>query len=176
MREALRGTLLSVLFFALLIGGAPTMAGAEDDKPTFTDVVTVVEKHVPTVRKVITIGGTLPASWGVLGGASLGPAPINHEEVNEAVNKAVKKLMKAAAEKYGEHASEVCRKWHAEPPGGVSLAKAAVYVLAAAAVIYKYATSDDDEKNKIAAAAIAALASTTLLEKAMDEACKAFGH
>ena len=30
--------------------------------------------------------------------------------------------MKAAAEKYGEPASEVCQKWHAEPPGGVSLA------------------------------------------------------
>ncbi|MDE2850399.1 MAG: hypothetical protein OXP74_07260 [Acidobacteriota bacterium] len=28
MREALRGTLLSVLFFALLIGGAPTIAAA----------------------------------------------------------------------------------------------------------------------------------------------------
>lgn len=29
MRETLRGALLSVLFFALLIGGAPTMAAAE---------------------------------------------------------------------------------------------------------------------------------------------------
>ena len=28
MREALRGALLSVLFFALMIGGAPTMAAA----------------------------------------------------------------------------------------------------------------------------------------------------
>ncbi len=71
---------------------------------------------------------------------------------------------------------DVCESWHAEPPGGVSLAKTAVYVLAAAAVIYKYASSDDDEKNRIAAAALAALASATLLEKAMNEACKAFGH
>jgi hypothetical protein len=29
MREALRGALLSVLFFALMIGGAPTMAAAD---------------------------------------------------------------------------------------------------------------------------------------------------
>ena len=29
MKEALRGTLLSVLFFGLMVGGAPTMAAAE---------------------------------------------------------------------------------------------------------------------------------------------------
>jgi hypothetical protein len=33
MREALRGTLLSVLFFGLMIGGAPTMAAADDNDP-----------------------------------------------------------------------------------------------------------------------------------------------
>ena len=176
MREALRGALLSVLFFGLMIGGAPTMAAAEDDTPTFSDVITVVDKHVPAIRKVITIGGTLPGAWDVIGGSSIGPAPINNQEVSEAVNKAIKTLMEAAAREYGEYAEDVCESWHTEPPGGVSLAKTAVYVLAAAAVIYKYATSDDDEKSKIAAAALAALASTTLLEKAMNEACKAFGH
>ena len=31
MKEALRGTLLSVLFFALLMGGAPGMVAAEGD-------------------------------------------------------------------------------------------------------------------------------------------------
>jgi len=36
MREALRGALLSVLFFALLIGGAPSMAVASDSPTSVT--------------------------------------------------------------------------------------------------------------------------------------------
>ena len=136
----------------------------------------VVEKHVPAVREVINIGSTIPEAWDVLGGASIGPPPINNQEVSEAVSKAIKALMEAAATKYGEYAEDVCRNWRAEAPGGVSLAKAAIYVLAAAAVIYKYATSDDDEKNQVAAAALAARASATLLERAMDETCEALGH
>ncbi len=159
-----------------MTGGAPTTVRADDDTPTFSDVITVVEKHVPAVRKVINIGSTIPETWGVLGGGSIGPAPINNQEVSEAVSKAIKALMEAASRKYGEYAEDVCGNWRSEPPGGVSMAKAAVYVLAAAAVIYKYATSDDDEKNEVAAAALAALASATLLERAMDNACKAFGH
>lgn len=174
MRETLRGALLSVLFFGLLIGGVPTMAAADDnDKPTFTDVITVIEKHVPAVRKVISIGGTLPEAWDVLGGVSLGPAPVNHEEVGEAVNKALKTLMDAAARQLGDTAAKVCSNWNSEPASGVSLAKMAVYVLAAGAVVIAYATSDDDEKHKIAAAALAALATHAFAEKAMDEFCEA---
>ncbi|MDE2976015.1 MAG: hypothetical protein OXU63_00675 [Acidobacteriota bacterium] len=46
MRETLRGTLLSVLFFALLIGSAPTMAAADYPQST-TSAAQIKERHGP---------------------------------------------------------------------------------------------------------------------------------
>ncbi len=46
MREALRGALLSVLFFALLIGGAPGMVAA-DYPQSVTSAAQIKERHGP---------------------------------------------------------------------------------------------------------------------------------
>lgn len=40
MRETLRGTLLSVLFFGLMVGGLPTMARADVQQPTDDETIT----------------------------------------------------------------------------------------------------------------------------------------
>ena len=89
MREGswVRGALLSVLFFALMIGGAPTMAAAEEIN--IGDVITVIGKYIPVPKLEITQPPTSPFPSGI------GPEEIRLDFINEAAMDAMKESIKA---------------------------------------------------------------------------------
>ncbi len=55
----MRGVVLSILFFALIVGGAPGMA---EDEVNLGDVITVIGKYIPVPKLEITQPPTRPLS------------------------------------------------------------------------------------------------------------------
>lgn len=179
MREALRGALLSVLFFGLLTFGTPVSAPAQNAPLDvgLEEVLTVVAKYVP-----------LP-SWRVTWAPAERPdSPSNQiqaalEAARKAARDAVRKVLRTSADKAGHTPKRVC-SWYDENyrSKGASVVRIGI---ALGALVYMYWDLRDKdgklslqeiELKKQLGGVMAIIAAGGVGDAIVRDACNLMGH
>ena len=131
MRETLRGALLSVLFFGLLVGNGPAMASNDDPEDWgLGEVLEVIGEYVPVPRMKIFTPPPNPESMGAEFFQSM------EESAREAIYQSVKRILRGLADQAGHTPERVC-SWYGE--NYRSKGASAVRIgIALAALVYMY--------------------------------------